>query len=275
MKVVVIGVGPSGLLAAWALREEHEVHLIGPDFPSKIAGAQYIHSPVEGLTGEPEMVTYAKVGTRAGYAKKIYGSEDAPVSWDLFNSGEYPAWPMEPIYAQLWEWACEESSSWLRDVVTSVAIPSLCDKFDLVINTAPAPEFCFRPEHQFRKAGVYVGEIPIIGVRNMIVYNGREEDRWYRASNLFGHISVECGVSMFESREYDDLPRATDYVTASEGKVRRSYPVRLGRKPISTNCDCHLNRENYVRLGRFGMWHKSQLVHKVYEQAKEFRSRVV
>lgn len=273
MKVAVLGSGPSGLLAAHAARQQgHEVNIISPGSPSVIGGAQYLHVDIPGVTQpeEMEMVVYTKVGTKEGYAKKVYGAEDAPVSWDIFGIGEYPAWPMERTYQRLWDRLLGDATdvgaegdlgvTHIPATVQPAQIASLCQRHDLVLSSVPCQALCFRPDHLFKGQAVYTADAPMIGVRNLIVYNGREDDNWYRASNLFGHHSLEISAAMFDT-EVKDGSVYQDHA----GEV--SHPLRKGIKPVHTNCDCHLHHPNYVRIGRFGTWKKGVLVSHAYNAA--------
>jgi transposase len=233
MKVTVLGCGPAGLLAAFAAEEAGcEVEIISSKQPSKINGAQYLHEHVEHITDPDsfEMVTFTKVGTKDGYAKKVYGSEDAPTSWDIFGIGEYPAWPLQAAYERLWVRFEDRIEN---RVVIGREIDEVLGDTDLCLSSVPARGICLKQDqHRFRAKPVNILTDPLIQVRNLVVYNGREGEPWYRASNLFGHSSVE-------------------------------YPAQFGAngyKPIDTNCDCHLDQPGFHRIGRFGQWKKGVLV---------------
>lgn len=267
MKVAVLGCGPAGLLATHAaVQEGCEVEIIAPGSPSKIAGAQYIHSAIPDATepGDIEMVTYAKVGTKEGYARKVYGTEDAPVSWDIFGIGEYPAWPMERVYERLWQRYLEDEVHPVVHIPASINgqwVHLNASKYDLILSSIPVNSMCLRPDHMFKGQKVYIGEVPIIGVRNLVVYNGREDEPWYRASNLFGHASMEISAAAWEHEmELGDGPTYSQHTGPA-------YTLMKGIKPIHTNCDCHLHHPNYKRIGRFGTWSKGVLVSHAYRDA--------
>ncbi|HEY7420289.1 MAG TPA: hypothetical protein VH593_34240, partial [Ktedonobacteraceae bacterium] len=84
IRAVVLGCGPAGLLAAHACSlNGADVRIFSLKRPSYISGAQYLHQAIPGLSGAPDgdiMIT--KVGTREGYAKKVYGNANKATSWE-------------------------------------------------------------------------------------------------------------------------------------------------------------------------------------------------
>src|SRR4051794_36471109 len=105
MDVAVLGCGPAGLLSAHAaILGGCDVLVYSIKQKSPMNGAQYLHSPIPELTSQdPDaIIRYAKVGTRAGYATKVYGHPEAPCSWDKFEEGPRPAWSLSDSYEELW-----------------------------------------------------------------------------------------------------------------------------------------------------------------------------
>jgi hypothetical protein len=243
MNVLILGCGPAGLLAAHACAlGNHEFHVYSTKRKSPIHGAQYIHTPIPGIHS-PEspdgLVVYDKVGDRDTYAKKVYGRADVPVSWDKFDIGYKPAWSMQRTYDWLWE----HYSSQVEHLVLSPSdITRMLPLYDLCISAIPAPAVCMNRAHSFHQTTIYILESSPNGAlpMNTIVYNGRPEDDWYRACNLFGYMFTEYGH-----------------------RVRMA--VR-GRKPIYTDCDCH--GPKLVRVGRFGRWERGVLAHDGFERTE-------
>lgn len=240
MDVAVLGCGPAGLLAAHAAKQEgaREVGVFSLRQKSMISGAQYVHEAIPGLTAaSPDaLIRYIKHGTRAGYATKVYGSPDAPCSWDHFESGEVHAWQMEKVYDALWdEWYDEIQDG--RVDAGDIAI--LLDDYDLVISAIPKTQTCIR-DHDFRWKNVWIADYNSLPYEtdNVILYNGDPLDHWYRASRLFGHDSTE----------------STDPMTGA----------KRGMKPLSNDCDCW---KEITYVGRFGKWEKGVLVHHAYRDA--------
>ncbi len=235
--IIILGCGPAGLLAA------HAAAMQGLDFKivsikeqSPMSGAQYLHQEIPGITGEPFTVTFKKLGSRAGYAINTYGSRFAPVSWDLWEEGPRPAWPLPEAYDKLWDlYSGEIESEW----VTAEMIPSLYKQTDLLVSTVPRRSLCTDPEgHHFHGQRVWISdEAHETCEPNTIIYNGLQKRRWYRSSLINGIGSTESRI------EHDGwIP---------------------GVKPLKTNCNCH---PHVFFRGRFGAWQKNVLLHHVFNQ---------
>lgn len=261
-EVAVLGCGPAGLLAAHAVAMAgHEPYIISQKVKSHISGAQYLHEPIEPLTAaEPEgAVMFLKIGDRAGYARKVYGSESAPVSWDKFDDGEYPAWSMHSLYEVLW--ACYHRNIYDYHIKLS-DLPEIRDSYPLVISTIPAKMLCINEFHAFEGKDIWIVPAAPRGMEdfvkdssldNVVVYSGRDCDLWYRASEIFGHVATETAREVAP----DAIDRAAGYTDDD---------VIPGVKPTSHNCDCH---PEIKRAGRFGRWERGVLIHHAYQQAKE------
>jgi hypothetical protein len=206
-----------------------------------MAGTQYLHEPIPGLTeNEPDgTVVYVKRGTEQGYAQKVYGSPDAHVSWSKFHEGEHEVWHMGQAYGQLWD-IFEDS---IKDYeIGAGTIDSLLAAYPLVISSIPAPKICKSLRQSFRNQTIWVTDkMPSdVEIRdNLIVYNGRMEEHWYRASRIFGKDAIETTKPMADSG------------------------WMYGHKPIETDCDCH-DSVRFHRVGRFGCWKKGVLSHHAF-----------
>jgi len=241
-KVAILGCGPAGLLATHAAQLMHiNPKVFAIKKPSVINGAQFIHDSIHGLDlGAAQPVDFRKVGDKAGYAFKVYGSRDAECSWDLFPSGELPAWPMHGVYDTLW--------SLYEELVTDCRlfpsdIRTLESEYDLVISTIPRMTICQR-KHDFRSQRVlFSNRAAFRTTGNFIEYNGEVDVPYYRTSRLFGYGSTEFG-------EHHKLHVPAD--------------MQAGVKPLGTNCDCH---PKVVFVGRFGKWQKGVLVHHAFQEA--------
>lgn len=241
MNVCVLGCGPAGVLAAHAvLRRGGDVKILAPGQPSKISGAQYLHDEIPGIDVSPMMVEYTKTGTQEGYARKLYGSADAPCSWQEFAVGPHMAWPLEDAYRLAWA----AVASYITPVtITAPHIEQLLVTYDLVVSTIPKPSLCVKNEHEFAGKPVWITNQPPAddgGVcrtldDNTIMYNGLGGDPWYRFSKIQGVMS-------------------TEYVQDTPGAVRVI-------KPLHNNCNCH---EGLMHVGRYGKWKKSVLAHNAF-----------
>jgi hypothetical protein len=245
-RIAVLGCGPAGLLAAHAIR----LHGFRPDIlsykrKSQMSGAIYLHEAIPYLTSDVRSatITYEKLGSRDGYAEKVYGHPEAPCSWDKFE-GSFQAYSMQQAYQLLWI----KYEHMIREHIFGSASPvaSVTENYDIVINTIPATTFCRYPDlHDFLFQEMWVNDDDPWEVsvpENTIMYNGSLEDYWYRASNIFGFHSVET------TQEPADIS------------------WKKGVKPIENNCDCN---PRFHRVGRFGLWKKGILAHQAFRGAIE------
>lgn len=254
-KVTILGAGPAGLLAALAASQKgYDVEIIADGEPSKVSGAQYLHAPVPGLTDEaqPTMLTYVKVGDMDGYAQKAYGEPAAQVSWDTFVTGEYPAWNLQSYYDQLWD---RFSSRVVPRHLSPGDIDEICtENLDsLVFSSVPLKAICKdQIAHDFEAQRVVFTEEDYVKVPEMIVYNGRLSDHWYRAACLFGYCSTEYAI---HSNPLAYMPDSRDIVFD-------------GWKPIKNSCNCFTKYGNFHKIGRFGQWRRGILTNHAYEEVR-------
>ena len=213
---------------------------------SLLSGAQFLHTEIPMLTGEPDGViqTY-KIGTKEGYASKVYGSPDAPCSWDLMEKGEHPAWSLRATYATLWDMYEQQ----IESVQIGPAVASILpNRYDLVISTIPAQMICGNPAHTFQSQTVWFEDKSSVqGLDgNYIVYNGKHDTSWYRSSSLFGVGQTEY----------------SDHRACWEAEPPPAS--WQGIKPTTNNCNCH---PRILRVGRFGKWQKAVLTHHAFREA--------
>lgn len=266
MKVGILGCGPAGLIAAHTAKQAgHEVRVFSEPRRSYIAGAQYLHEPVPGLhsPGSPDtLITVKKTGTREGYAEKVYGNRNAPVSWSRYDEMEYPAWNMRDAYARLWEaWELRVAPVTLTpDIVAHVASDGVLKAFpsaagaycDAWVSTVPLTALCQRngnepgPAHDFLSQEVHIVQYEDAydeDEPSVINYNGDRHPSWYRRSVIFGTEALEWSA-------LGQKPPVEGVVTI--------------RKPLKTNCDCYENTAvPFMLHGRYGSWTKDTLVHHV------------
>lgn len=246
--VAILGAGPAGLLAAHAVALAGRQPVIfsradrfGTIQKSPIAGATYLHTAIPDLTSaDPDgVIRFVKVGTREGYAFKLYGSRFAPCSWDKFSEGPHPAWALQPAYDDLWK---RYHSCLIPADITADMVRDLVDTFPLVISTIPPQSYCENPAHTFPSRAIWITSRagPLAGHYDdpVIVYDGRIGLPSYRSSRIFGTESSEWTVQVPESFE--------------------------GKKPQPTSCDCFAGE--VMRAGRWGCWQPGILVHHAFEK---------
>lgn len=237
--VAILGAGPAGLLAA------HAAALAGRDPvlfdpregkpPSQ--PAVYVHEPIPELCDPtPDAdIAFIKIGKRNGYAKKVYGDERAPCSWDKFEEGPQAGWSLDKLVDRLWE---RYGHRVVPVQVDRGMVEDMVPEFPLIVSTIPAPILC-DGSHEFRSKTVYFQENDQPIPRNAYVYNGLPGVTWYRASRLFGGPTV---------MEYAEPPLGLDYYA--------------GTKPLETDCDC---LPEVFRAGRFGSWRKGVLLNHAFK----------
>lgn len=255
--VTILGSGPAGLLVALAAKQKgYDARIISQGEPSVIPGATWLQKPIEGLTDNlpPTMITYAKVGTVDGYAQKAYGEPEAQVSWDSFVSGDRPGWSLRNAYAKLWSMfsnRIEKADLSIGDIET------IAKEDGIVFSSIPLNSIC-KDEiaHDFEGQAVFFTDEPYIKIPNMIVYNGRDSDEWYRSSCLFGECQTEYAI-------HKDSPTISSRI-----KMSGSGSHRAGVKPVKNNCSCWSGFTNLIKVGRFGQWQRGVLVDHAYNDAR-------
>ena len=243
---VIIGCGPAGLLSALAAEQAGygPVTIYAPvKAQSPMNGAMYLHEPIPGLTDvAPDFdIHVRRIGTREGYAEKVYGDPEHPVSWDKYADKTYPAWSLRDAYQKLWGLFHDQIK---EHRVTNDDLKTFPALWDTVICSAPRMAFCNDAFHQFNQAQVWIAsEKRADRGPNKMIYNGERIVDWYRYSAINGIESYE-----FPSR----VPMHSDWA--------------VGTKPISTDCTCH---PDVIFVGRFGKWEKGCLTHHAYQEVSD------
>jgi hypothetical protein len=230
--------------------------------PSKIGGAQFLHTAIPTLTeDDPDFVlTYRLSGDPAGYHQKVYGGNpNVPfVSMSGVHDGErQAAWNLRRIYDQMWNGICGADGhsvnaakidaqlmlDWMRD-----------DLWACVVSTIPRMSLCLthaglvdRSPHSFTSQTIHIVQGEDMGIPyNEIHYDGTKERSWYRSSNINGVVGTEWAEDM--------LP-----------PYSKSKAVSV-RKPIAHSCDCWNDEPRLVFAGRYGQWKKGVLVQDGFVQ---------
>jgi hypothetical protein len=243
MKVAIVGCGPSGLLAAHAASQLRAEVRIFTDKKRKsmLTGAMYLHTNIPGLTRErPEStILIKKFGTKEGYARKVYGSDDHPVSWDHFEEGTFGMWSLRKAYDRAWEIYHDRI---VKESIDRQGLLDLSRAFDLTVCTAPKPAFCLQTDlHSFNRQNIWVRmyQPGNDSEATTMVYSGDPKHPWYRYSRI------------------DDM---LSYEYATEPPFNG---LRPGRKPTGNDCDCW---PTVLWAGRFGAWRKGVLTHHVFQE---------
>lgn len=269
--VLILGCGPAGLLAAHAIEQlGGRPHIISLKAKSRLSGAQYLHKPISGLTGDPHgLIRTYKYGTKEGYAKKVYGDPSAPCSWDDQVAGR-EAWDLRRVYDELWD----RYQNRIQDAAVSMSdLSAFQAAWRLVLNTIPAMKCCYQRDltrapngvHEFDWETMWTLDYASPDVAdNTVLYSGDPANFWYRASRVFGHASTEF-------TDFSQPSSGTDLYNDGRERIKGVIYPHKGIKVKGTNCDCF---PGIKRIGRFGTWQKGYLVHQAYHDAARYFEEV-
>jgi hypothetical protein len=255
MTVAVLGSGPAGLAAALAAANSGHRVLIATDSydPSKQYGCQYLHAPMPGYEQVAHTtVDYSLIGTPEEYRLKVYGPKwEGRVSPEDFV-GQHEAWDIRATYNYLWD-DLHMSSMVRFEIINRIHNGILPDdiydfKPSFIISTIPAPALCFVPDHHFTAHRIFASGSRAIeeNQKDQIICDGTQENEWYRSACVFGYRTTEWSY-----------------------RPSNGYDVSAVTKPLITDCDCY---PEIHRVGRYGKWQKSYLVHQVYPEVMEILS---
>lgn len=256
-KVVILGCGPAGMLAAHAAtRAGHEPIIVSKvKQQSVISGAQFIHERIPGVLTNPSWCSITKLGSQRVYARKIYGTGNAECSWDRYPKTPIKIWPMNKVYDQLWS----RYSQFIQVLeINNSTIRNLLEDAQLMVSTIPLPAIVKnKADYHFKSKQAWVAMQDHVADRhgdNFIVWNGNNETAYYRSSRLFGHASWEFGF-----RPFVENP--------SPG-----HTVHKIIKPLGYQGDVHVQERfgaNLILAGRFGTWSKKTLAHEAFFDTQE------
>lgn len=252
-KVLILGCGPAGLMAAAAAESlGMEPTIVSKKRKSEMYGAQYLHEPIPDYSPDRGFdVKYLLVGSSDDYRRKVYGDARTTVSPDELAE-DHEGWDIRSTYDNLWgrfqDRITNTPFNGGADVTFFVAKALESEEFAHYISTVPAPLLCTNAAHVFPSQKVWaIGDAPERGVfcpittadLNTVICSGSPDNSWYRTANILGYRTAEWP----ENRR-----------PPIEGLAQVS-------KPIKTNCDC---LPMVHRLGRYGKWEKGVLSHSAY-----------
>lgn len=173
----------------------------------------------------------------------MYGDGKRVTSWAKV-APQQPAWDLRLAYDNAWA----KYEPYIIDVeMDAESVADFSSKFELVISTVPLWSICENDRHRFNsrpilfKQNILYPDLPGFKIpeKDSVVYNGTIVGDWYRASNIFGHSSIEA--------------RPAPWLV--------QHGWNLGFKIVGNNCDCH---PNVVRAGRMGKWKAGELTHHAF-----------
>lgn len=264
-RVLVLGCGPAGLFAAHAAKQlGYSVDIISKKRRSEMFGAQYLHASIPGLTDDqkPFHVEYRLNGTLDAYLHKVYGEHIPDPGKITVESlvGRYPAWDIRRAYLRAWDLygrsiiPIDRINALNFSALTHGTLP-----YSHVISTIPQTDLCYDSKHTFNSRNIWaLGDAPERGqfvperflvqaADGIIQYDGTPERSWYRVSNIAGYCAVEW--------PYGPGKTIAPYANAS-----------LVVKPVHSDCDCwgSLTSLQFIRIGRYGAWHRTGHTHQAY-----------
>src|SRR6266540_379703 len=247
MRVLILGSGPAGLIAAQAASQLgiEDIVILSKKRKSELFGAQYLHVPIpEATQTAPVQIRYRLIGSPEQYRKKVYGN-----NWNGFVSpeelnGNHLAWDIRETYDFLWkkfEGAIEDVI--IDPIEINHSLLRLRPAF--TFSTIPLPSICIRSYHKFQAEYIWaMGDAPardqIVPVKmfsNSVLCNSLPSPSWYRVSRIFDHSTIEWP---WGAKEIGDL-------------LDKASPVT---KPLKTDCHCW---PSIVKIGRYGKWEKGEL----------------
>jgi hypothetical protein len=252
MKVLILGCGPAGLIAAHAAAIKGcDIAILSKRRKSFMNGAQYLHAPIPMASKKPSFkINYELSGPVAGYRAKVYGLGSTVQVSPASLVGRHDAWDIREAYDFLWL----AYRDYVRDFeLDPVSVAVMLSKFkpDVTISTIPAPLLC-AASHEFDSTKVWATDRKMALINdNTVLCQGEPMYRWYRTSRIQGFENTEW--------PHDSKPVVGD---------RRLWEVV---KPLSSNCTCF---PNVTRMGRYGKWTKGVLSHEVWDETNTLIQKV-
>lgn len=211
--------------------------------PSVIGGAQYLHSPIIDADSDGEIAT-VRIGRGSEYAFKVYGDKYIDTSW---NNGilHQKAWNLRFQYSRLWKIWQDRIVD--KKLINGESMKAVAEDYLKVFSSVPAVATCRNVVHKFPSMKyVLVEKTPLDHyLDNIVIYNGRPEDNWYRYSSIFGHQWLEY------TKQFRPMTLPATAV--------------MGEKPLGTNCDCCTSL-GVIPISRGGTWNRKVLLHNVSKQ---------
>jgi hypothetical protein len=245
-KVLILGCGPAGLMAAHAASMQgSDVIILSKKRKSFMRGAQYLHRPIPAATTGPAfLVSYLLRGSADAYRAKVYGPDyRGSVSPEDLTEA-HTAWDIRQTYDWLWEtYGAYVINTDLDKRGSSVNDALHWAKPDFTISTIPAKLLC-ESDCAFTSEEIWSNGMEVTNTpENTVICNGEKAPAWYRSARIQGHITVEWP-------NWSRPPMSVHNVV----------------KPLKTNCNC---QPSIVRMGRYGKWSKGVLSHSAFFEAAQ------
>jgi len=248
----------------------HAATLSGWDFriysrrvKSQLFGAQYLHQPIPGLSGNPKYVDYQMRGRAEDYRRKVYGEDwDGTVSPEDFPE-PHAAWDLREAYDTLWDRYEDE----IRPLTITPAPSWMLTEdmrqlgADLIISTVPRTVWDDDDSH-FHKAYIWAlgdGDYERVHMHRpdpfTVICDGTRENKWYRVSNIFGYCTMEWP-------QWWNYPYAS-VTPPARGAARVAKPLAYTGNAAT----------DIIHLGRYAEWTKGVLTSDVFYEAMKALAR--
>lgn len=260
--VLVIGAGPSGLMAAWAAEQEgYSVALYDPEPKQpdgRSAGVFYLHHPCDIPDIPHAMIqTRGEGGTVDDYRAKVYGnSYRGPVSF-----------PIQSRFDTVWDGMFAMNFLWTRyqSYIIPIAVQSLdyaqaeIVNYDKVICTAPLDKLS-QIHPPYRELWVSTRERECWEDDGIVIYDANPSHVVYRYSCVFDRVAIEYVEG------FDPLPEwKTDDVRFH--RVRKVMPLGGYDQALLDNFN---RKRSFLLAGRYATWNKKTLTHDVYRDVRRW-----
>ena len=253
--VVILGAGPSGMMAAHAVAQYGLTPMVidrDPDKTRRNSGVYYLHSDC-GLALRSREVMQRVLGGEGlfpqnlvkAYAAKVYGQEVSSSS--ILHAYDHPqiqVYNAVEALEHLWEMY---GAYVHKDVIEGFeAVWDYQMQVGNVVSTIPArvlfPDIAYNAVY----ANVHVSEAP--ETEAFVYYNVGPAISWYRCASLFGVFTAEYPCML-----KPDITR---------GEWRRVHKVIGTSTPLP-------EYPWLITTGRYGAWDKACLTDTVYRQVGE------
>ena len=253
--VLVLGAGPSGMMAAHAVAQQGLTPRIvdrNPDRTRRSSGVYYLHSDC-GLALRVTLLRQRLVGNVGmsvaqltnAYAEKVYGREvESRSVLEVLGQSEVGVYNASEALEHLWDM--------YGGLVEVGEIQGLEDaryaagSGGKVISTIPARVLFPQRVYSSVQANVHVSEAPVADA--FVYYNVSPAIPWYRCAAVFGVFTAE-------------YPEA--YVSEGRaGEWRRVTKVIGTDRPLP-------EYDWLISTGRYGAWNKGFLTDTVYSHVSE------
>lgn len=262
MKVAVLGAGPAGLLAAWAVIDTgHEPVVLekNPHKPDgKTAGVYFLDDKcnlpirrreVEILTSGGQDV----VERQRSYERKVYG--DLHRETKPYHVGPTRQVGYDGMQALGLCWDIVHPFIRRQEVADWNEVMRCCEEYEVVVNTIPLDVLLPDREWRHQRALIYRATAP--DEESYVLYNSNPCVSWYRASAVFGVFTLE----------YPHGVRLED--VKKEGSTGTYVRVKkVVDSPLAMPVDLP---DNLLLTGRFGAWApRKNSHHAYYDVVKRF-----